>query len=186
MRGFVAFGIGEAFAAELFAFASELPGEGLSLLPSTDLHVTLKFLSEFSSDVFVRTLPELCALGPPPAKGLLAGQAAPWPTVVALECHPSPELVRWHGDLNALLERKGFLHERHPRFRPHITLARRKGVKGSHELAAFLKEKGRALEGRFVPLEAAALWQSQAEETGRRHKPYLSPLFGRMHGIPTV
>lgn len=180
MRGFVGFAVGEGFAAELAAFRERMPAEGLSFLATPDLHVTLKFLSEFSSAVFARALPEICALGPAPATALKAGKVALWPTVVALECFPCPELVRWHAELNGLLEAKGFLQERHPKFNPHVTLARvKRNDKVSPALSAWLEENGRAFEGRDVPLEAPALWQSQAEETGRRHRPFLSPLFAR-------
>lgn len=180
MRGFVGFGVGEEFAEDLRAFAESIgPGAGLRLTHAADLHVTLKFLSEFSSVEFARCLPELAALGPPPDGFMRAGAVAIWPTVVALECEASAELVSWKEALNCLLERRGFIKERHPAYHPHVTLARIGSVaKGSRELADLVKERSRAFEGRRVPLEPPALWQSQAEETGRRHRPFLSPLFG--------
>lgn len=179
MRGFVGFGVEGELAAELSAYAGEIrPAEGLKFTFATDLHVTLKFLSEFSSVEFVRCLPALNALGPPPADSLSAGNVVLWPTVVALECVPAPELVKWKEELNAVLERNGFIKERHPLFHPHITLARlRPAAKESRELRAWLKEHGAKFKGRAVKLCSPALWQSQAEETGRRHRPFLSPLF---------
>ncbi len=174
------FGVAEGFAAELRSFAESIgAGAGLRLMHASDLHVTLKFLSEFSSVEFARCLPELAALGPPPAATMRAGAVALWPTVVALECEASAELVSWKEALNSLLERRGFIKERHPAYHPHVTIARiGAAAKGNRELAARVEERSRAFEGRQVPLVPPALWQSQAEETGRRHRPFLSPLFG--------
>ena len=57
MRGFFAFGLHEGFAAELGAFAESLAVKReLSLLQPADYHLTLKFLSEFSSLDFLRCL----------------------------------------------------------------------------------------------------------------------------------
>lgn len=179
MRGFFGFSVGEEFARELEAFTAGWPADP-SLRPIwvADLHVTIKFLSEFSSEVFVRVMPELVALGPPPADALRAGKIALWPTVVALECEPSLALVEWHRRVNAFLEGKGFITERHPKFHPHVTLARRRGrEKLSPELLAVLEREADRYRGREVPLKAPCLFQSQAEETGRKHRPILSPLF---------
>ncbi len=179
MRGFFAFGVEEPFSEELASFAKQIEGvESLILLPPSDFHVTLKFLSEFSSSIFVRTLPDLCALGPPPKNSLIVGVVALWPTVVALECECSPELRSWQLELNKLLERKGFLKERHPLYRPHITLARRRaGGRGEKDIEAWLARGGKRFEGQALPTTAPALWQSQPEGAGRRHRTYLSPLF---------
>lgn|GEM_PF-6086578 len=180
MRGFFAFGVGELFSAELDVLLKTLPPEPkLKSLHWEDFHVTIKFLSEFSSTKFFACLPELCALGKPPEDSLKAGRLALWPTVLVLECEPSEALVRWHRSVNQLLERKGFLHERHPRFHPHITLARRKPEHKLETVEAWLREPAHCgqFEGRAIHLTAPMLWRSQAEETGRRHQPLLSPLF---------
>lgn len=171
MRGFFAFGVGKKFSAELAQCTSQIPPDpALSLMLPVDYHVTIKFLSEFSSTRFVEILPELCALGFPSGALLRAGRIALWPSVLALECEPSEGLVKWHARVNGLLERRGFLKERHPRFHPHITLARRKREK------KILVENAELFLGRTVPLEAPALWRSQPDGTGRRHMPFLSPL----------
>ena len=149
------------------------------LLPPEQL-ATIKFLSEYSSTVFFDCLPELCALGPPPKDSLIAGKLALWPTVLVLECEPSEALRAWHREVNTFLERKGFLIERHPRFQPHISLARKKP---EHKLISlegeggFLEKQRDHFKDRPVPLTAPLLWRSQAEETGRKHWPLLSPLF---------
>ncbi len=181
MRGFFAFGIEDDFSAELNGAALAFPPDpALKFLLPVDYHVTIKFLSEFSSTDFFAGLPELCALGAPPASALVAGPLALWPTVLALECEPSAALVAWHREVNALLERRGFLRERHPRFRPHITLARRKPESKIPSLHAHLTHVEHAFRGRPISLQAPALWQSRAEESGRRHQPLLSPLFPRL------
>ena len=178
MRGFVAFGLAEGISAELFAAVKELEAQpGLSLLHSADYHVTLKFLSEFSSERFFQCLPELCALGPPPRDSLVAKQITHWPTVLALECEASPELERWQRELNELLEKNGFLKERHPKFRPHVTLARRKPETKLPALGVWLEKNSGAFEGRGLGIRHAALWRSRAPETGRRHEELLCPLF---------
>lgn len=179
MRGFLGFNVGDEFARELEGFVAGLPPDSfLKPVWVADFHVTVKFLSEFSSELFARTLPDLLALGPPPAGEMKAGQVAEWPTVVALECEASEEFRAWHGRVNALLEARGFIHERHPHYRPHITLARKRGV-GRLEAAtvAALKAADLHYSGAEVPLRALTLFQSQAEETGRKHRPILSPLY---------
>lgn len=179
MRGFYGFSVGDQFALELGQFTASWPADpGLRPTWVADLHVTIKFLSEFSSDVFVRELPGLLELGPPPSDALRAGKIALWPTVVALECEPSVALVEWHRKVNAFLEGKGFIHERHPKFHPHVTLARRRGrEKLSPELLRVLEREADRYVDREVPLRRPTLFQSQAEETGRKHRPILSPLF---------
>lgn len=179
MRGFVAFGIEPEFASRLRAVAESFPPEpALKLLPPADYHVTIKFLSNFSSTDFFGCLDALCAIGKPPADSLRAGKIALWPTVLVLECEPTEELRIWHSRVNELLERKGFIRERHPRFSPHITLARRKAGRALPEVEAHLSGIESGFAGKIVPLRAPALWKSEAEETGRRHRPILSPLFG--------
>lgn len=178
MRGFFAFGIAEDFSAKLRAAAEALPPDpALKPLLPADYHVTIKFLSNFSSTDFFVCLEELCAIGKPPAESLRAGKIALWPTVLALECEPTEALRAWHAQVNSLLERKGFIHERHPRFSPHITLARRKAGQALPGVEAHLPEVELAFSGQAVPVDAPALWKSEAEETGRRHRPILSPLF---------
>lgn len=168
----MAFGVGEGLSEELGSAVSNLGGSALSLLDPADYHVTLKFLSEFSSERFFECLPDICALGPPPESSLTAGKLALWPTVLALECEAAPAMVQWQKRLNELLEKKGFLKERHPAFRPHVTLARLKaGAK-----AVPLEGEGR-FAGRIVPLRPPALWRSRPPETGRRHEELLCPLF---------
>jgi 2'-5' RNA ligase len=165
MRGFLGFPLAEKPAAELAALA--LP-KGKKLL-APDLHLTIKFLSEFSQDSFVRTLPELCALGKPPVDFVIAGSIVAWPTVIALECEGNDSLTIWRNEVNELLERRGFIHERHPEFRPHITLARGKGIVPDAMAEAF--------RGRKIFLRAPALYRSEHEESGRRHREILTPLF---------
>ena len=178
MRGFVAFGLDAGFSAQLRAEAETFPLDpGLKLLLPADYHVTIKFLSNFSSTDFFGILDELCALGKPPAQSLRAGKIAIWPTVIALECEPSDELRAWHSQVNSLLERKGFIQERHPRFSPHITLARHKAGQVLPEVESHLPKVESAFSGKIVPVEAPALWKSEPEETGRRHRPILTPLF---------
>jgi 2'-5' RNA ligase len=178
MRGFLAFGLDAPFSAELAAFAATLPREAkLEPLAAADYHVTIKFLSEFSSTKFVECLGELTALGAPPAHALRAGKLALWPTVLALECEASAELADWHARVNALLERKGFLHERHPRFHPHVTLARRKAGFRLPAVEELLETSGSRFAGRAVEVGAPLLWRTEPDGTGRRHLPYLSPLF---------
>ncbi|MGZ3694706.1 MAG: 2'-5' RNA ligase family protein [Bdellovibrionota bacterium] len=178
MRGFFAFGVELEFSLELRKTIVNFPADpGFKLLLPADYHVTIKFLSEFSSTDFFACLDELCELGRPPANALRAGKLALWPTVLALECTPSEELKIWHGKVNALLERKGFIKERHPLFHPHITLARRKMGSKSSGVIAHLQSVENIFNGRLVPLTAAALWKSQAEETGRRHQELLSLIF---------
>lgn len=180
MRGFVAFGIEPAFSQELGRAASAFAIEPrLKPLPPTDYHVTIKFLSEFSSTDFVNCLDEICALGAPPVRSLRAGKLALWPTALVLECEATAALADWHSRINSLLEKRGFLKERHPVFKPHITLARRKPDLRLPEVEGLLARMGDAYLGREVPLEAPALWKSVAEETGRRHLPLLSPIFRR-------
>ena len=179
MRGFLAFGVHHEFSVKLTAAAETFPAIAkLDLLFPADHHITIKFLCEFSSNEFFASLSELCALGAPPRNCLHAGQLALWPTVLALECHPSPGLLAWHSQVNALLEKKGFLKERHPGFRPHITLARKKP--GRNQAAeTHLKGLANRFAGDPIPLEAPALWLSQREETGRRYQPILSPVFDK-------
>ena len=172
MRGFVAFGVREGFSEQLGSAVKGFGGPAVSLLHPADFHVTLKFLSEFSSERFFECLPELCALGPAPEGSLTAGKLALWPTVLALECEASPALVKWQRELNQLLEKKGFLKERHPAFRPHVTLARLKAGAKSFDL----HDEGR-FAGRNLPLRPPALWRSRPPETGRRHEELLCPLF---------
>jgi len=181
VRGFLAFGIKDAFTAELESYAAEWqPDPNLSHLLPVDYHITIKFLSEFSSLRFLQCLPEICNLGNPPPHAFRAGAVAIWPSVVALECEPSKEMRDWHGEVNGLLERKGFLQERHPTFHPHITLARRKENEKHGELQRFLLERGKEFAGRMIPVEAPALWRSQPDGMGRRHLPYLSPLYKKI------
>jgi len=184
VRGFLGFNVGEEFARELEGFVSGLPPDSfLKPVWVADFHVTVKFLSEFSSDLFARTIPELLALGPPPVIALKAGLVAAWPTVVALECEPTPELRAWHRRVNTLLEARGFLTERHPLYRPHVTLARKKGLGSlSAEVAQALRAEFDRFAGREVPLRALTLFQSQAEETGRKHRPILCPLYADRSG----
>ena len=190
MRGFLGFNVGEEFARELESFVGGLPPDPfLRPVWVADFHVTVKFLSEFSSEVFLRALPALLELGPPPVGVLRAGRVALWPTVVALECEPSLEFREWHGRVNALLEAKGFIRERHPRFHPHVTLARRKGGGGGmrpgklgDDTLVALEAAAESFAGRQVPLRALTLFQSQAEETGRKHRPILSPLYPSRDG----
>jgi 2'-5' RNA ligase len=178
MRGFVAFGLDAQFSALLRAEAETFPLDpALKLLLPGDYHVTIKFLSNFSSTDFFSCLDELCAIGKPPANSLRAGKIALWPTVIALECEPTEELREWHSRVNALLERKGFIQERHPRFSPHITLARHKAGQALPEVESHLPKVASAFSGMIVPVEAPALWKSEPEETGRRHRAILSPLF---------
>lgn len=181
MRGFLGFNVGEEFARELESFVSGLPPDPfLKPVWVADFHVTVKFLSEFSSEVFLRALPELVELGPPPVGSLRAGLLAVWPTVVALECEASAEFREWHRLVNAFLEGKGFIRERHPRFRPHVTLARKKGLGNlGEDVARALSAASDRYVGVSVPLRALTLFQSQAEETGRKHRPILSPLYPR-------
>lgn len=179
MRGFLGFNVGEELARELESFVGGLPPDSvLKPVWVADFHVTVKFLSEFSSEVFFRELPGLLALGPPPASSLRAGRIAVWPTVVALECEATPEFREWHGRVNAFLEGKGFIRERHPAYRPHITLARLRpgaGVGGATSRALAAAEL--RYSGTGVGLRPLTLFQSQAEETGRKHRPILSPLY---------
>jgi 2'-5' RNA ligase len=178
VRGFFAFGIKPDFSAELKRALDAFPPDpNLKPLLPADYHVTIKFLSEFSSTDFFACLGELSALGPPPPNSLAAARLALWPTVLALECEPGDALVQWQSQVNALLERKGFKKERHPRFRPHITLARRKPGQKLPRIEAHLESGQKKFEGKIIPLESPALWKSQAEETGRRHQPLLSVLF---------
>ncbi|RZA00390.1 MAG: hypothetical protein EOP11_18370 [Proteobacteria bacterium] len=184
MRGFLGFKLADEFAREVESFVAGWPLDP-ALRPTLreDLHVTVKFLSEFSSSVFFACLPELIALGPAPVAELRVGRLAIWPTVVALECEASEELREWHGRVNALLERRGFIHERHPLYHPHITLARRRGRPGMPvgelhaETNAALLGAADFFAGRVVSLRPLSLFQSQAEETGRRHRAILSPLY---------
>ncbi len=158
--------------------ADDFPADpNLKLLPPADYHVTIKFLSEFSSTKFFACLEEIGGLGIPPTNLLRAGKLALWTTVLALECEPSEELIAWQARVNNLLERRGFIKERHPRFHPHITLARRKMGQEHPGIASYMKSVENRFNGRNVPIEAPALWRSQAEETGRRHQPLLSPIF---------
>ena len=178
MRGFFAFGVSTEFSRELKKAIDAFPNDtSLKPLLPADYHVTIKFLSKFSSTEFFGCLEELCRLGMPPANSLSAGKLALWPTVLALECEPNEELRAWHGKVNALLERKGFIQERHPRFHPHITLARRKLGQKLLETEAYLTKVENLFSEGAIPLTAPALWKSQAEETGRRHQPMLSPIF---------
>lgn len=177
MRGFLAFGIAADLTAELKQAVSAVPGGELALLHPPDYHLTIKFLSEFSSTRFFSCLEELSALGAPPANAFLAGRLVLWPMVLALECEPSEEMRRWHGSVNTLLESKGFLRERHPSFRPHITLARRRPERKYPEAERHLLGAGGLFAGRAITLEPPALWRSQAEGTGRRHEAILSVLF---------
>lgn len=179
MRGFFAFGLAPHFASELRSAAEAFPPDpALKLLLPADYHVTIKFLSEFSSTDFFACLDELSALGAPPLEGLRAGKIALWPTVLALECEPTEELRAWHARVNSLLERKGFIRERHPRFSPHITLARHKAGQTLPGVESHLPKVASAFSGKIVPVEAPALWRSEPEESGRRHRAILSPLFG--------
>lgn len=179
MRGFMAFGVDAGFSAHLRAEAEAFPlDSALKLLHPADYHVTIKFLSNFSSTEFIACLEELCAIGKPPADSLRAGQIALWPTVIALECEPTEELRAWHGKVNSLLERKGFIQERHPRFSPHITLARHKAGQALPGVESHLPKVASAFSGKIVPVEAPALWRSEPEESGRRHRAILTPLFG--------
>jgi 2'-5' RNA ligase len=178
MRGFFAFGIAPEFARQIAEFVERLPPNRLvqPLLPA-DYHVTIKFLSEFSSTRFIAILGELCELGGPPTGSLKAGQLALWPTVVVLECEADEALRAWHARVNLLLEQAGFLRERHPQFHPHITLARRKPGAKLDAIEAHLEFCRAEFCGTEIPLVAPALWRSQPEDTGRRHQPFLSPLF---------
>jgi 2'-5' RNA ligase len=178
MRGFFGFAVRSPFSTELHETALALPASPkLTPLHPADLHVTIKFLSEFSSLRFFAVLPELAALGPPPAEALRAGKVALWSSVIALECEPGEALVAWHGRVNELLERRGFLRERHPRFRPHVSIARRKEGFRLPGLETALAAIETRFSGRPVPLEAPALWRTEPDGTGRRHLPFLSPLF---------
>jgi 2'-5' RNA ligase len=180
MRGFFAFAVRDAFALELERAARSLPASPkLTPLLPADYHVTIKFLSEFSSTNFFACLPELCALGAPPADSLRAGKLALWPTVLALECEPTPALVAWHLRVNVLLERRGFIKERHARYNPHVTLARRKEGWRLPEVEAALALSAEKFRGAPVPVEPPVLWRTQPDGTGRRHLPLLSPLLGR-------
>lgn len=174
MRGFVAFGIEPEFSARLQTAAAGFAADpALSLLHSADYHVTIKFLSEFSSTIFFETLEALSALGPPPRQSLTAGKIRLWPTVLVLEATPSEELRAWHREVNALLERRGFIQERHPLFRPHITLGRRKP---GREIQVWAVPED-SFAGENIPVTAPMLWRSQSLETGRRHQELLSILF---------
>ncbi len=180
MKGFLAFGVSAASSAVLTKIFAGLPPAGLRAVDPTDYHVTIKFLSEFSSTDFFASLPEITELGNPPVASLRAGDLALWPTVLALECDATDELRAWHGEVNRLLERKGFLRERHPRFLPHVTLARRTPGKRLPELEARLEKAHDALRGQSIELEKPALWKTEPDGTGRSHLPFLSPLFRRI------
>lgn len=175
MRGFFGFGLASDFSAKLAAAVNALPVDPqLSPLDPADYHVTIKFLSQFSSPRFLACLEELIAIGDPPLHDLRAGKIALWPTVLALECEAGEKLREWRARVNACLERQGFLRERHPIYRPHVTVARRKTGREPLQVAAALPGLEKTWKGQTVPLEAPALWQSVAEETGRRHRPFLS------------
>lgn len=183
MRGFLGFPLEESFGERLAALVAGWKAfPDLKPVPRPDLHLTVKFLGEFSTVEFHRHLDEVRALGPPPAAAFTAARLAVWPTVLVLECAASEGAMEWQRRWNETLERKGFLKERHPRFRPHVTLARWKGETPPAGLAAAVELCEHQFAGSSLPIEPLALYQSQAEETGRRHRPFLTICFPRACG----
>jgi len=179
MRGFFAFPVEKEFSGELNQLIAGVSPSGF-LLPlfAAEYHVTLKYLSNFSSTEFFHCLKEVLPLGAPPRDGLRAGVIALWPTVLVLEGRANEELLDWQSRVNELLERKGFIKNRHPIFKPHITLARLKSPASGRALSASIAQIAGALEGRNIPLGPPTLWRSEAEETGIRHRAFMSVLFG--------
>lgn len=180
MRGFLGFPVEPEFGARLGDSVADWAGlAGLKPVPRPDLHLTVKFLGDFSTTEFYSHLDHFRALGAPPAAAFTTGRLAVWPTVLVLECVASERAAEWQSLWNESLERKGFLKERHPLFRPHVTLARWQGQLPPAGLAAAVEKNAGAFTGGCLPLQPLTLYQSQAEETGRRHRPFLSIWFPR-------
>lgn len=178
MRGFFAFPVEREFSKRLekaiHPIATNLD---LSVLMPEEYHVTIKYLSHFSSTYFFECLEDIAAVGVPPRDSLKAGALVLWPTVLVLECSASDELMAWQHQVNTLLERRGFIKNRHPLFKPHITLARRIRLEKDNVLEKQILELKGLFLGEGIPLKPPALWRSQAVETGRRHQDFLSLIF---------
>jgi 2'-5' RNA ligase len=160
LRLFVALDLPVAERLRLAALAA--PIAGARWIPTSDLHVTLRFLGAVPEDGLDSIVAALAAISAPAFALALAGIGTFPPPATGKAAHvlwaglaPAPAIAELKAAVDAAL---GPDPEDRP-YTPHVTLARLKQAPAA-PLAAFL-DRHRALAGAAFPVTAFHLYESR-------------------------
>ena len=174
MRLFVALALDAATAAALVRLQQRMTAasEGLRWMRPEDQHVTLQFLGEVSPERAACVTGALAAVRSAQVRVRIAGlgffQRA---GVFWAGVEPTAELLELQQRVTASTRACGFVAEPRP-YRPHITLARSSGRRGTGALAALqqaVERKAVRIAADFVASEFA-LYESLPTAEGARYE----------------